>query len=116
MPPKQHKFSKQAADIILKDVSGPQKVETMMIQEDGRVKHIPNGNAWKSLRILRNNQDLGTLWDIREAYYIKWSKEHDKSEDDERHDKSKSKAAAREPTKGREKRKRRSETRWNVDD
>ena len=56
-------------DKISDFVKGPEAIGKLLIAEDGRkTGDIPNGNAWKSFRVRRDNQDLGTLWDIRQAY------------------------------------------------
>jgi hypothetical protein len=42
-----------------------------VVETDGRITgRIPNGNSWKYIRVLRSNQDLGTLWDIRQALHF----------------------------------------------
>ena len=43
-------------------------LETKICNVDGRVKDIPNGNAWKAFRLIRQNQDLGSLFDVRDSY------------------------------------------------
>lgn len=57
--------------IILPKVNGPTYLGNKMIELDGRIKHIPNGNAWKEFRCYRNNQDMGSLWEVRQAWYVK---------------------------------------------
>lgn len=44
-------------------------VEKEAIKQYG-LESYPNGNAWKSIRVVRRNQDLGSLWDIRQAYHM----------------------------------------------
>lgn len=58
-------------NVVLHNVTGPGQVVAAILDTDGRVKDPPHGNAWKSIRVLRNNQDLGTLWDIRQAYHFR---------------------------------------------
>jgi hypothetical protein len=58
-------------NVVLPNVTGPGQVVAAILDTDGRVKDPPHGNAWKSIRVLRNNQDLGTLWDIRQAYHFR---------------------------------------------
>lgn len=58
-------------NVVLPKVTGPGQVVAAILDTDGRVKDPPHGNAWKSIRVLRNNQDLGTLWDIRQAFHFK---------------------------------------------
>ncbi|KFX86938.1 hypothetical protein V490_08701 [Pseudogymnoascus sp. VKM F-3557] len=70
LPPGASKFSKGNEDII-SEINGPESMCKAAIQADGRLKgKPPNGNSWKTIRVLRNNQDLGTLWDIRQALHI----------------------------------------------
>lgn len=57
--------------VVLHKVSGPTYLGNKMIELDGRIKHIPNGNAWKEFRCYRNNQDMGSLWEVRQAWYVK---------------------------------------------
>ena len=45
-------------------------LETQILQIDGRVKNVPNGNAWKVFRLVRLNQDLGSLFDVRDKYCV----------------------------------------------
>lgn len=57
--------------VVLPKVNGPTYLGNKMIELDGRIKHIPNGNAWKEFRCYRNNQDMGSLWEVRQAWYVK---------------------------------------------
>jgi len=57
--------------VVLPKVNGPTYLGNKMIEVDGRIKHIPNGNAWKEFRCYRNNQDMGSLWEVRQAWYMK---------------------------------------------
>ncbi|KFY52826.1 hypothetical protein V496_08112 [Pseudogymnoascus sp. VKM F-4515 (FW-2607)] len=71
LPPGASKFSKGDEDIINSEINGPERICKAAIDADGRLKgKPPNGNSWKTVRILRNNQDVGTLWDIRQALHI----------------------------------------------
>ena len=45
-------------------------LDDAMLKIDGRVKNPPHGNAWKVIRCRRKNQDMGTLFEIREDYYV----------------------------------------------
>lgn len=58
---------------ILMDIQGATNLGNMLINIDGRIQEIPNGNAWKEFRCYRNSQDMGSLWEIRQAWYIKQS-------------------------------------------
>ncbi|KFY33544.1 hypothetical protein V494_07505 [Pseudogymnoascus sp. VKM F-4513 (FW-928)] len=71
LPPGNSKFSKGDEDIINSEINGPERICKAAIEADGRLKgKPPNGNSWKTVRVLRNNQDLGTLWDIRQALHF----------------------------------------------
>ncbi|OAF63433.1 hypothetical protein VC83_00329 [Pseudogymnoascus destructans] len=70
LPPGASKFSKGDEDIIT-EINGPERMCKAAVEADGRVEgKLPNGNSWKTIRVLRNNQDLGTLWDIRQALHF----------------------------------------------
>jgi len=69
MPPGVFKMSKpeERGDIVIVGVSAPGKVENRALEEYG-ILNAPNANAWKTIRVMRDNQDLGSLWDIRQAF------------------------------------------------
>jgi hypothetical protein len=69
MPPGTFKMSKseEMEDIVLSEVGAPGKVENRALEEFG-ILNAPNANAWKTIRVMRDNQDLGSLWDIRQAF------------------------------------------------
>lgn len=56
---------------ILWNVNGATSLCSKMVEVDGRITHIPNGNAWKEFRSYRDNQDMGSLWEVRQAWYAK---------------------------------------------
>ena len=60
-----------ATYITIANVINPQILCTRIVQNDGRIATIPNGNAWKEIRTYRDNQDMGALWDVRELYYVR---------------------------------------------
>ncbi len=57
---------------FLYDVWKPQGLENRVIEIDGRMdpKDAPIASSWRYIRVLRNNQDLGSLFDIREELYV----------------------------------------------
>lgn len=59
-------------DIIRADVAGPESLGKIAIDINGGLKgqRLPNGNAWKVIRLIRKNQDLGTVWDVRQAVHF----------------------------------------------
>ncbi len=69
MPPGLFKMSKpeERDDIVIPGVGAPGKVENKALEEYG-ITNAPNANAWKTIRVMRDNQDLGSLWDIRQAF------------------------------------------------
>lgn len=70
-PPRQFTFSSPAngEDIQMNDIKSPQTLVDAILKVDGRIARPPNGNAWKEIRCFRRNQDLGSLWEIREIYH-----------------------------------------------
>ncbi|KAL1960028.1 hypothetical protein VTO42DRAFT_200 [Malbranchea cinnamomea] len=58
-------------DIILKNVTSPQALGNKILAIDGRITDPPNGNAWKEFRCYRNNQDIGSLWEIRQEWFVR---------------------------------------------
>jgi hypothetical protein len=63
-------------EVIVRDIQGPTALTLEMLKIDGRVGKATNGNAWKELRCFRDNQDMGTLWEVRHAWYVKNNKGH----------------------------------------
>ncbi|BFZ61599.1 hypothetical protein YB2330_002671 [Saitoella coloradoensis] len=54
--------------VTISDVLTPGSLETCLLDIDEQVgrNERPNGHAWKSFRVRRNGQDLGTLFEIRQ--------------------------------------------------
>jgi len=73
IPPGRHKFSSpnNGEDMLTAPMVGPQGLSTKILEVDGRVTNPPNGNAWKDFRCKRDNQDMGSLFEIRQDYYEK---------------------------------------------
>ena len=57
-------------DVILASITTLQALEDKIVTIDGRLGKKVDGNAFKSIRVKRNNQDLGTLFEIREEWYV----------------------------------------------
>ena len=57
---------------ILYDVGKPSGLERKIIQIDSRMgpKDTPIASCWKYIRLIRKNQDLGSLFDIREEQHV----------------------------------------------
>ncbi|KAL2373925.1 hypothetical protein RJ035_004072 [Blastomyces gilchristii] len=58
-------------DIIFSGVSGPGRLSNKILEIDGRITQPPNGNAWKEFRCYRDNQDIGSLWECRQSWFVR---------------------------------------------
>lgn len=45
-------------------------LEDKILELDGRIRDPPHFNSWKFFRCQRDNQDMGSLFEIREQYYV----------------------------------------------
>lgn len=65
-------------DVVIHEISTLAQLEVKILEIDGRL-HLkgvrPSINPWKALRVKRNNQDLGTLFEMREEFYV-WKQPH----------------------------------------
>jgi hypothetical protein len=59
--------------IVISDVENPTALETRLLDEDGRIarSNRPNGNAFKSIRVIRRSEDIGSLFDVRMSAFDK---------------------------------------------
>lgn len=65
-----------ADEIILSNIPSPNMLVTKILQIDGRPKEGQRAaNPWKEIRCYRKNQDMGSLWDVRQAWYFKQNPE-----------------------------------------
>ena len=57
---------------ILHSISKLTQLENKIVDIDGHFKSedIATHNTWKSFRGIRNNQDLGSLFEMREEFYV----------------------------------------------
>ena len=57
---------------IIHSISNLSELEHKIIDVDGRLnsKEVPVANTWKHFRGIRNNQDLGSLFEMREDFYV----------------------------------------------
>lgn len=62
-------------EVEIHNIAGPNALMKKILETDGRVKNPPNGNAWKEIRCYRNNQDMGSLWEVRQAWYVKYQQD-----------------------------------------
>ncbi|OJD21552.1 hypothetical protein ACJ73_07105 [Blastomyces percursus] len=60
-----------AKDIIFSGVAGPGRLSNKILEIDGRITEPPNGNAWKEFRCYRDNQDMGSLWECRQSWFVR---------------------------------------------
>ena len=51
-------------------ITYPQALENKILELDGRFTDYSAGNAWKAIRCKRDNQDMGSLWEMREEFYV----------------------------------------------
>lgn len=58
-------------DIIFSGVTGPGRLANKILEIDGRITEPPNGNAWKEFRCFRDNQDMGSLWECRQMWFVR---------------------------------------------
>ncbi|KAL2828210.1 Asx homology domain-containing protein [Aspergillus cavernicola] len=63
--------NEESDEIVIPDIQGPTALTLKILEIDGRITDATNGNAWKELRCFRDNQDMGTLWELRHAWYLK---------------------------------------------
>lgn len=57
-------------DVVLFTADNVRALEDKIIELDGRTTNLHHHNAWKCIRCQRNNQDLGSLFEVREEYYV----------------------------------------------
>ena len=65
-------------DVVLHEISTLSQLEVRILEIDGRLnlnEVRPSINPWKALRGKRDNQDLGTLFEMREEFYV-WKHPH----------------------------------------
>jgi hypothetical protein len=70
-PPGTNEWEKAGVENrLIKNVDSMTMLENALIKEDGRVQgRIPNGNAFKTMRIIRKGEDLGSVFDVRAKFY-----------------------------------------------
>ena len=60
----------EVEDVIFASITTLQALEDKIVTIDGRLGKKVDGNAFKSIRVKRDNQDLGSLFEIREEWYV----------------------------------------------
>ncbi|KAJ5887663.1 hypothetical protein N7495_007704 [Penicillium taxi] len=71
-PSPQPTFSGPAAIIVT--VVSPNSLVKEILKTDGRRPDGRSANAWKEIRCFRNNQDMGSLFDVRHTWYLQQQK------------------------------------------
>lgn len=61
----------ETGEIVYENILTPNQLGSRILEVDGRIKDPPNGNAWKDYRCFRNNQDMGSLWEVRHLWYTR---------------------------------------------
>jgi len=62
----------------VRDVLSLGALETLLIQESGKYEgKISQGKAYKSIRVIRNSEDVGSVFDIRAKFYWQYIAKED---------------------------------------
>lgn len=70
-PLEAHTTAEEPDEIIVSDISSPMTLVYKILQIDGRRPDGRTANSWKEIRCYRKNQDMGSLFDVRLAWYLK---------------------------------------------
>ena len=70
-PASNPKFRHQPSFASTLTITAPRALETRVIEIDGRIQNPPADNSWRNFRVKRREQDIGSLWEIREEYWVK---------------------------------------------
>ncbi|KAJ5368195.1 uncharacterized protein N7496_007955 [Penicillium cataractarum] len=63
--------SDEPLEIILPNISTPMVLVREILKIDGRKADSRTSNSWKEIRCYRKNQDMGSLFDVRLAWFSK---------------------------------------------
>ncbi|KAJ5280098.1 hypothetical protein N7478_005470 [Penicillium angulare] len=58
-------------EVVVREITNPMMLAKRILAVDGRKKDSRTANAWKEIRCYRDNQDMGSLWDVRQAWFLK---------------------------------------------
>lgn len=58
-------------DVVLFTAKSVRALELKILNIDGRFSNPSHRNPWMHIRCQRNNQDIGSLFDMREEYYFR---------------------------------------------
>lgn len=68
-------YEESKQDLAFPGCDNPTPLLVKMMEEDGRVDaHERMSNAWRFVRVMRRNMDLGALFDLRERHALKMEK------------------------------------------
>jgi hypothetical protein len=73
-PPETEEYIRTGSKpVVIDKIENPTTLETRLLDEDGRVRKSsrPNGNAFKSIRVIRGTEDIGSLFDVRMSAFDK---------------------------------------------
>lgn len=70
-PPGAQPATDEPDEIIVPGISSPMVLVKLILQIDGRRPDGRTANSWKEIRCYRKNQDMGSLFDVRQAWYLK---------------------------------------------
>ena len=73
-PPKQEEYIRAETEpYVIDGIDNPTLLETKLLDQDGRLPKSkrPNANAFKSIRIIRGSEDIGSLFDVRMSAFDK---------------------------------------------
>lgn len=70
-PPGQNEWEREGIENkTVSNVISVTALETTLCREDGRApEKLPNGNAFKTIRVLRKGEDIGCVFDLRARFY-----------------------------------------------
>ncbi|KAH8431367.1 uncharacterized protein LDX57_009025 [Aspergillus melleus] len=63
--------SEKSEDVIVSGITSLNPLVNKIMELDGRMTKMPHGNAWKEFRSYRDNQDMGSLWEVRQAWFMR---------------------------------------------
>ncbi|CEJ59516.1 hypothetical protein PMG11_08139 [Penicillium brasilianum] len=63
--------SNEPVEIILSNISTPMVLVREILRIDGRKAGSRTSNSWKEIRCYRKNQDMGSLFDVRQIWFAK---------------------------------------------
>ncbi|KAJ5484922.1 hypothetical protein N7539_004910 [Penicillium diatomitis] len=65
------RLGREPDEIVIPDISTPMALVKRILQIDGRRADGRTANSWKEIRCYRKNQDMGSLFDVRQSWYSK---------------------------------------------